>query len=419
MLRALRSRNYRLFFLGQGISLIGSWMTRVATAWLVYRLTRSALLLGVLGFVSQLPTFVLAPLGGVLADHWSRHRLLLLTQLLSMAQSLTLAALALSRTITVEQVLLLSAVQGVINAVDIPARQSFVVEMVERKHDLSNAVALNSSIFNGARLIGPSIAGVLIAVAGEGVCFLVDGLSYLAVLAALLAMRLPPRHAAPPHAQMVRGLIQGVRYAMRTVPIRAILALVAWSSLTGMSYTVLLPVLAKEALQGGAHTLGFLTAASGLGALAGAISLAIRRSPEGLERLIAPAGWLFGVALIGVAWSRLTWLSLLLMICVGIGMILQMASSNTMLQTLVEPDKRGRIMSLYAAAFMGMSTFGSLLAGGLASRLGAPMTMTVGGVSCLLASLAFAPAVPAIRRAVASAFSSSSSSEMRYDETLR
>lgn len=395
ILRALRARNYRLFFVGQGISLVGTWMTRVATSWLVYRLTGSALWLGVVGFVSQAPTFLLAPIAGVLADRWHRHRILVVTQALSMAQSFAMGALALSGRITMGEVIALSTLQGLVNAFDIPARQSFVLEMVERKEDLGNAIALNSSIFNGARLLGPSIAGLVISAAGEGVCFLLDGISYVAVLAALLAMRLTRRPARSGHAPIVQGLREGLAYAMHSPPIRAILVLVGWSSLTGMSYTVLMPVMAKEILHGGPHTLGFLMAASGLGALSGAVALAARVNVVGLERVIAPAGAAFGLGLMGFALSRAPWLSTGLLVIVGYGMIVQMASSNTMLQTIAEDDKRGRIMSLYATAFMGMATFGSLLAGSFAHWLGAPATIAIGGASSVLASAIFARSLAA------------------------
>ncbi len=399
-LRALRARNYRLFFVGQGISLIGSWMPRVATSWLVYRLTGSVFLLGIVGFAGQIPTFLLAPFAGVLVDRWNRHRILVITQILAMFQSFALAILALRHMITVEEVVLLSILQGIVNAFDIPARQAFVVEMVEDKEDLSNAIALNSSLFNGARLVGPSIAGVLIASAGEGICFLIDGLSYLAVIAALLAMTLRPSPTRTDHPPVWQELTDGMRYASHLSPIKAVLLLVALLSLAGMPYTVLIPVFAREILHGGAHTFGFLMGASGMGALIGAMYLASRKTVLGLGRIIAMAAALFGIGLIALASSKLTWVAIALTLVVGFGMLVQMAASNTVLQTLVDDDKRGRVMSFYAMAFMGMTPFGSLVAGALASRIGVPDTLRMSGAVCVLGALAFACELPTLRAVI-------------------
>ena len=398
--RALRSRNYRLYFFGQAVSMMGTWMTTIATSWLVYRLTHSAVLLGIVGFASQIPAFVLAPVAGVLADRWNRQRVLMATQVLAMLQSLALAGLALGGLITVGQIILLSAAQGLINAFDIPSRQAFVVDLVEDPHDVGNAIALNSSIFNGARLVGPSIAGLIIAAAGEGVCFLVDGISYLAVLAALAAMRLRPGSPPRGHQPLFRQLREGLVYAYRSAPIRAILLLTALVSLVGMPYAVLMPVFAQEILGGGPHTFGFLMAASGLGALAGALSLAVRKSVLGLGRIIPMTAGLFGAGLIALSLSRVLWLSLAAMLAVGFGMLVQIASGNTILQTVVDEDKRGRVMSLFAASFMGMAPFGSLLAGGLASRIGAPRTLFLGGLACLAGAALFARELPRLRRAM-------------------
>jgi MFS family permease len=399
--RALGHRNYRLFFAGQGVSLIGTWMTRIATGWLVFRLPGAdpALLLGAVGFVGQSPAFFLAPFAGVLVDRWDRRRLLVLTQALSAVQSGLLALLAFQPVLGPEalwQIIGLSLFQGVINAFDMPGRQAFLVEMIEQREDLPNAIALNSSLFNGARLVGPSVAGVVIALAGEGWCFLVDAISYLAVIAALLAMRVPPRHheAAPPP---LRGLREGLSYAFGFAPIRALLLLSAVTSLAGMPYTVLMPIFAKDVLGGGPYTLGFLTGASGVGALAGALYLASRRTVLGLGRLIVLAAATFGVGLVGFALSSQLWLSLALMVLTGFGMMVQMAASNTILQTIVEEDKRGRVMSLYGMAFLGMAPFGSLLAGGLAAAAGAPLTVAVGGLACLAAAGLFAAQLPRLR----------------------
>lgn len=398
--RALQHRNYRLFFGGQGISLLGTWLTRVATSWLVYRLTDSAFLLGVVGFAGQIPTFLLAPLAGVLVDRWNLHRILVVTQTLAMIQSFVLAVLALTGVITVWQIIILNVFQGLINAFDTPARQSFVVEMVEDKKDLSNAIALNSSMFNSARLLGPAAAGVLIAAVGEAICFLIDGLSYLAVIASLLAMTITARKAEKNSPDLLRDLREGFRYVLGFAPFRAILLFLALVSLMGMPYTVLMPVIAKDVLHGDAHTLGFLTAASGLGALAGGVYLASRKSILGLGKIIALAGSGFGFALVAFSLSRFLWLSLLLMLLLGFGMMVQMASSNTVLQTIVDDDKRGRAMSFYAMAFLGMAPFGSLLAGGLAGKIGAPMTIMLGGCACILGAMMFARKLPGLREKV-------------------
>lgn len=398
--RALHSRNYRLFFSGQAISLIGTWITRIATGWLVYRLTDSALLLGVVGFASQIPTFFLTPFTGVLADRWNRHDTLVITQVLAMVHSLILAALTLTGVITVWHIIALSVFQGLINAFEIPARQSFVVEMVEKKEDLGNAIALNSSIFNAARLVGPSIAGLLIAAFGEGLCFLIDGMSYIAVIAALMAMKITPRKIELPAPHILQELKAGFKYAFGFTPIRALLLLLGLTSIAGMPYATLMPVFAADVLHGGPHTLGFLMGAAGVGALVGAVYLASRKSVRGLGKVIVLAASVFGIGLIAFSLSRVLWFSLLLMVLIGFGMIVQVASSNTVLQTIVDDDKRGRVMSLYAMAFMGMTPFGNLLAGFLANNIGAPNTLIIGGGCCVLGSLLFARKLPVLREIV-------------------
>ena len=400
MVRALAHRNYRLFFAGQGVSLVGTWITRVATSWLVYRLTGSAAVLGIVGFAGQIPTFLLAPLAGVWVDRWTRYRVLVVTQVLSMMQSFALAGLALSGTITVTRILLLSAFQGVINAFDTPARQAFVVEMVEDRADLPNAIALNSSMVNGARLLGPSVAGVLIAVAGEGWCFLLDGVSYLAVIMSLMMMRLA---GAAPRGREKRVLLElrdGLRYAFGFAPIRSVLLLITLISVMGMPYTVLMPVIADQVLHGGPHTLGFLMGATGVGALGGAVYLASRRSVLGLGRVIAASAMLFGCGLIAFSLSRTLALSLVLMVVTGTGFMVQLASSNTVIQTIVREDMRGRVMAFYTMAFMGTAPFGSLLAGGLAARVGAPRTILLGGGVCILGGVAFSRQLPRLRELV-------------------
>jgi len=400
VVRALRHRNYRLFFGGQGISLIGTWMTRVATGWLVYRLTGSAFLLGVVSFSGQIPILVLGPMAGVWVDRLNRHRVLVVTQVLSMLQSFGLAALALTGLITVHAIILLNLFQGAVNAFDMPARQSFVIEMVEQREDLSNAIALNSSLVNAARLIGPSVAGLVIAAVGEGYCFLIDGFSYMAVIASLLAMSVTPRATARAQQSVLSEMREGWAYVRGFRPIWSILLLLALVSLVGMPYTTLMPIFAGAILHGGAHTLGFLMAASGVGALIGAVRLAARKSVLGLGRVIPITAASFGAGLIAFAASRQVWLSLLLLVVTGFSFMQQMAASNTILQTIVEDKKRGRVMSFYSIAFQGMAPFGSLIAGATASRIGAPHTLMIGGALCICGAALFARQLPALRQLV-------------------
>ena len=400
LLRALAHRNYRLFFAGQSVSLVGTWLTRMAMSWLVYRLSGSALLLGVVGFCGQIPALLLSPFAGVLVDRWNRHRVLVVTQVLAMGQSLALAALALSGVIAVWHVVALSVLQGFVNAFDIPARQALVVELVEDRADLPNAIALNSTMFNAARLIGPSVAGGLIAWVGEGGCFLVDGLSYLAVIGSLLMMRITRSPRTEPPKHLLTELREGYTYAFHFPPIRAVLLLLAMVSLMGLPFAVLMPVMASQVLGGGPNTLGFLLAASGLGALGGSGYLASRRSVQGFGRVIALTAALFGVALVAFALSRHVVLSLLALVVVGYGMMVALAASNTLLQTIVEERMRGRLMSFYAMAFLGTAPFGSLLAGALAARIGAPMTIALGGVVSMAAAAWFYGQLPAWQEGV-------------------
>jgi MFS family permease len=397
--RALRHRNYRLFFAGQSISLIGTWLTRVATSWLVYRLTDSAMVLGIVGFAGQIPTFLLAPLAGVWVDRVNRHRVLVVTQILAMVQSALLAVSTLTHSISVGLVIALQVFQGLINAVDMPARQAFVVEMIEDRRDLPNAIALNSSVVNAARLLGPSIAGVLIATVGEGVCFAIDSASYIAVVLSLVLMKVAARGGIERRSNMLADLSEGYRYVIGSVPIRSVLALLAVVSLTGMPYTVLMPAIAREVLHGGAGTLGALMAASGFGALTGALYLASRETVLGLGRLIGLCAAAFGSGLVLLAVSHEFWLSLLLMAPIGMAAMVQMAASNTVLQTVVDEDKRGRVMSFYAMAFFGMTPIGSLLAGLVAERYGSATAIAAGGVACVGGAIAFFRALPAVRRA--------------------
>jgi MFS family permease len=401
MLRTLRYRNYRLFFGGQIVSLVGTWITTTATSWLVYRLTGSALLLGVVGFAGQFPAFLLGPFSGIFVDRWNRHRLLVVTQTLSMAQSFALAALTLTGRITITQIVLLNVVQGLVNAFDMPGRQAFLVQLIENKADLGNAIALNSSMVNAARLIGPSIAGLVIAATGEGWCFLIDGVSYLAVIAALVGMRLARTPAtARPRTGAMQQFLEGLHYAFGFRPVRSIILLLALVSLVGVPYSVLMPIFAAGVFHGGPHTLGFLMGASGCGALLGALWLAARKSVIGLGRIIPIATALFGAGLIAFSFARLLWLAVPCLVLAGFGFMVQMAASNTVIQTIVDDEKRGRVMSFYMMAFLGTAPFGSLIAGSLSSRIGAPHTLLAGGVCCIFGAGWFARELPAIRAAV-------------------
>jgi MFS family permease len=400
IMRALQSRNYRLFFEGQIVSLIGTWMTRVATSWLVYRLTHSAFLLGLTSFSGQIPIFFLTPFAGVWVDRWDRHRLLVITQILSMLQSFALAVLALMGLITIWEVIVLMLFQGAVNAFDMPARQSFVVQMVEKREDLPNAIALNSSMVNGARLIGPAVAGVLIAKVGEGYCFLIDGFSYLAVIVSLLAMRVTVPPARTERRSLASEITEGWDYVKTSQPIRSVLLLLSLVSFVGMPYTALMPIFAGTVLHGNANTLGLLMAAAGVGALAGALTLAMRPSVLGLGRIIVWSSAAFGIGIIGFGSSRLLPLSLAAVAIAGFGMMRHMASSNTILQTIVDEDKRGRVMAYYSMAFQGIAPFGSLIAGALAAKIGAPATLMTGGAFCLAGAAAFASHLPRLRQTV-------------------
>jgi MFS family permease len=398
--RAFTHRNFRLFFMGQSISLIGTWMQQVALAWLVFELTHSSAALGQVGFSGQVPALVLAPVAGVFVDRVNRHRLLLATQSLAMLQAFAVAALALTDRITLGEILFLSVFLGAVNVFDMTGRQAFLTQMVESREDLANAIALNSSMVNGTRLVGPALAGFVLARTSAGVCFLLNGLSYLAVLASLLAMRLRPRPQSPHLGRLAHGLREGYAYAFGFAPIRDLLLLLTVVSLAGTSYSVLLPVFATDVLHGGALTLGLLGAGAGVGALAGAVFLAARGSVLGLGKWIAVCPVLFGAALIGFSFSENLGLSLALLAVAGFAMMVQMAATNTILQTIVEEDKRGRVMSLYAMAFLGMVPVGSLLAGYLAAAAGAPAAVRAGGICCLAAAVPFAARLPALRALV-------------------
>ena len=398
--RALRARNFRLFVAGQGFSLIGTWMQQVAMSWLVYRLSGSAMLLGVAGFLHQIPSLFLTPLAGVLADRWDRRRLLIITQCLAMIQAAVLSVVVLTGTVQIWHIILLSAVLGIINAFDIPIRQSFVVEMVDQREDLGNAIALNASLFNAARLIGPSIAGIVVAAVGEGVCFLINSLSFCGVVAALAAMRISPRPHRSEQRNVFHELRDGITYSIGFSPIRKILLLVALVALAGMSYAVLMPVFAREILHGGSRTFGFLLSSAGCGAFLSTLFLASRSTVLGLGRIISASVALLGIGIAVFACSTSLPLSGCALAIVGFGATATMASCNTVLQTIVEEDKRGRVMSFFSVAFSGMLPFGSLLAGWLAGAVGPRQTLLLGSLGCFAGAALFARHLPNIRENV-------------------
>jgi MFS family permease len=398
--RSLKYRNYRLFFTGQGISLIGTWMQRIAMPWLVYHITGSALLLGVVGFAGQIPTFILSPVAGVLTDRWNRYHVLIVSQIVAMLQALVLTWLFYAGTIQVWHIILLSVVMGVFNAFDVPSRQSFVIDLVENKEDLGNAIALNSLMFNGARLLGPSLAGVILASTGEGICFLFNAISYLFVIASLLMMKVPVRVSVNKDSHLGKDLKEGFNYTFGSPPIKHILILLAIISLMTMPYSVLMPVFAKEILHGGSHTFGFLMGAAGFGALLGGFYLASKRTILILGRIIPAAAALAGAGLIAFSLSRLFIVSLIMMVFSGLGMMLHTASSNTVIQTITDDDKRGRVMSFYTMAIMGTAPFGSLMAGALAKLAGAPVTILAGGVVCIIGATIFWMKLPELKNIV-------------------
>ena len=395
-LRALRHRNFQLFFSGQLISLIGTWMQTVAQAWLVYRLTQSSLLLGSVGFAGQFPVFMVAPIGGIVADRYNRQRVVIGTQTASMILAFILAVLTLTHRVQVWHIFVLAALLGVVNAFDIPGRQAFLVDMVG-KDDLMNAIALNSSMFNGARIIGPAIAGILVAKIGEGWCFFANAVSYIAVIAGLLMMKLTPRVYKAPEGSPLSHIIEGFRWVRNTGPIRVLLLLLGLVSLVGMPYTVLMPVFADKILHSGAGGLGILMGATGVGAMLGALTLASRSGVRGLGRWVAFSCAGFGVSLILFAFSRNFWLSVAFLLPAGFSMMLQMSSSNTLIQAMVPDQLRGRVMSLYSMMFMGMAPFGALMGGAVSDRLGAPIAVGIGGIACLGGAAWFGRHLPKVR----------------------
>ena len=389
-LRALRHRNYRLYFGGQGISLTGSWMQQVAMGWLVYRLTGSAFYLGLVAFFAQVPVIFMAPLSGVLADRWNRMHIMLVAQFLAMTQAFVLAGLMFSKAILPWHLLPLAFFLGMANALDAPARHSFIVQVVEKKEDLGNAIALNSAMFNGARLVGPPVAGILIALTGEGICFLLNGVSYLAVIFALLAMKFESKKKAVGKLQFWSQLREGFAYTFGLQPMRLIITLIAWISLVGLSYLTLMPVFVSKTLHGGPHSLGFLLGAAGCGALLGALVLASRPNTRGLEKIMVGGSVVFSLGLFGLSLARVFWQAMPLLFLGGVGMMVQMASANTYLQHLVSDDKRARVMSIYTMAFMGATPIGSFLFGTLASGVGVRLALACGGVLSLAGTLVFA-----------------------------
>ncbi|MEQ8221357.1 MAG: MFS transporter [Candidatus Eremiobacterota bacterium] len=387
--RSLGNRNYLLFFIGQGISLIGTWFQFTAMSWLIYRLTASSFLLGVVSFTGQFPAFILSPFAGVIADRINRKNVLIITQALYMVQSLILALLVLNNSITIWQVILLSLLAGIISGFDMTVRNSFVSDMVENKEHLGNAIALNSSLFNLARLIGPTVAGLVISMAGEGLCFLINSISFLSIILALLAMKINRAGRDTKKLEFFQGIKDGFSYAFDSVPIKMTLFLTGIISLTVMPYGVIMPVFAKEIFHGGPQTLGFLMSASGLGAFAGALAIASKETSRGFEKLISTGAFISGISLAALAFSSNFYISMVLIFLTGFGMIIFFTSSNTLVQTTAEEHMCGRVMSLYTMSFMGTMPLGSIFAGSLSQKIGVQYTVLIGGLSCLIGALIF------------------------------
>jgi MFS family permease len=398
--RALKYRNFRLFFMGQGVSLIGTWMQQTAMGWLVYRMTKSAILLGSVEFFGTIPTLLLTPFAGVLADRWNRHKMVIVVQTLAMIQAFLLAILVLAGHIQVWHIMTLSLMLGLINTFDIPIRQAFIMDMLEKKEDIGNAIALNSSMFNGARIIGPSVAGVLIAVFGEGWCFLLNGVSFLAVIVALLAMKMQRTQKPPSQQHVFREIMHGFSYTFGSIPIRSILLLLGLVSLVGLPYAVLMPVMVRNVLHGDSRTLGLLMASVGIGALTGAYYLASRASTRGLEKTIALGCFMFSLGLISFSFSRRMPISMIILVLSGFGIMVHMASTNTLVQTLSDEDKRGRVLSYYTLAFRGTGPFGAFMAGALTDKIGAPHTILIGGICCLAGAIVYAWKLPKLQKMI-------------------
>ncbi|NLF39319.1 MFS transporter [bacterium] len=396
--RAFSSRNYRLYFIGLSVSVIGSWMQSTAMSWLVYRLTGSAMLLGVIAFLAQVPSLVLTPLAGVLLDRIEKRRVIMWTQVLAMAQAAVLATLVLTGVIATWHLVVLSLALGMVHAIDAPARQSFVVHLVGRKDLLGNAIALNSTMFNAARLVGPFVAGILVASVGEGICFLINAVSYVAAITSLGMMPAGLGKPTGPRKHFLHELHEGFAAAFSFMPLRTLIMHVAFISLVGMSYNVLAPIFAREVLHGDARTFGCLTAGVGCGALCAALFLASRRTAVGLSSVVAVATGLLGVSLVVFSQSRVFALSLGAMVVAGFGALATLASCNTLVQTIVDDRKRGRVMGIYMMFFLGVAPFGSLLMGWLAQTIGAPTTQMLSGLACIAGALAFSTRLPEMRR---------------------
>lgn len=400
MFRSFRYRNYRLFFSGQSLSLIGTWIQQIAIPWLVYRLTGSPVWLGVVGFCTQIPAFLLAPYAGVMIDRWNRYRVLVATQVCAMIQAFALALLYYTHVIRIWQIVALGIFLGIVNAFDMPARQSLVIKLVEKREDLGNAIALNSTMVNLARLLGPSIAGVLIALTNEGFCFLCNGISFFFVIISLLMMNFSFERAPKTKAHVLQEFKMGFSYVFGFIPFRYVILLLALVSLMGSPYAVLMPVFAREVLHGGSYTFGFIMGSSGVGALIGAFYLASRKTVSGLEKVIPVAALVFGAGLVAFSFSRIMTLCCLLMFVVGFGMTVGMASSNTLIQTLADDDKRGRVMSFYTMAFIGSVPIGSLFSGIMAEHIGAPGALLTGGVACILGAIVYILNLPKLKKMV-------------------
>lgn len=397
MFRALEHRNFRLFFIGQTISFIGTWMQSTAMGWLVWRLTHNPNMLGTVIFAAQLPVFLLGPAAGFVADHYNRHRTLLITQTILMIQALGLAALVLTDTIQTWQIIPLAVLLGTATAFDLPLRQSFYIHMVGRD-DLGNAIALNSIMANGSRMFGPSLAGLLMLLPrGDGVCFLINGVSYVGALWALLAMRELPPHQPGSDGAFVRGIVEGFGYAMKSVPIRSLLIIVALASFAAMPYYALMPVIVDKVLHGSGHTYGYLVAVAGIGTFFGAIFLITRRGVGGLDRAVAFSTILLGGGVVVFSLSHWMWVSAAALVVIGYAFIAQIGSSNTIIQTVVSEQHRGRIMSLFTMSFVGITPFGAKVAGMLAIHIGAQETLAIGGTLCLIAGVVFTFLLPKLR----------------------
>ncbi len=395
---------------------MGTWAQQIALGWLIYRLTGSTLLLGAVAFLNQIPTFLLGPVAGVVADRWDRKKLLIGTQALSMLQASILSALVLAGYIQTWHIMALTVFIGVVNAFDVPIRQSFVIQMVESKDDLGNAIALNSAMFNSARFIGPSVAGILISTLGEGICFLLNALSYIAVIIALCAINVAPRERQKEGGAVLREFWEGLKYAYNFRPIIAILLLLTVYSIAGAPYIVLMPAFAKDVLHGEAHTFGFLMSAAGVGAVSATIFLASRKSAQGLIKAIPIAAAACGLGIAAFAVSRNFTLSIIFLYITGFCMMIQIASSNTIIQTIVDEDKRGRVMGLFAMFFLGMVPFGSLLAGSIAGKIGVQNTLLLGAVCCIIGAMVFALKLPMLVGILRPVFARIGSSGQRSED---